>query len=58
MTTSPSEPADGTTSSRRTAPPAPRWVKVAGIAALTLIIASLILHLTGTGLGPGMHGGH
>lgn len=39
------------------APGVPRWVKVSGTAALALILLFLVLHLTGGGMGPGMHGG-
>jgi hypothetical protein len=38
------------------APPAlPRWVKVFGIVFLVLVLALVILHLTGNGLG-NLHG--
>lgn len=34
----------------------PRWVKIAGIIALVLVLLLAILHLTGVGnLGPGRH---
>ncbi|MFH9547888.1 hypothetical protein [Streptomyces sp. NPDC017435] len=39
------------------APPTPRWVKMAGAAAVAFVVLFLVLHLTGSG-GPGMHGGH
>lgn len=58
MTASPPEPADDATTARRAAPPAPRWVRISGIVALAVLVTFLVLHLTGTGLGPGMHGGH
>jgi hypothetical protein len=52
MTDSPTGPAQ-----RGTAPGAPRWVKVSGIAALAVVVLFLVLHLTGV-MGPGMHGSH
>lgn len=42
---------------RATPPGAPRWVKVSGTVALAMIVLFLVLHLTGSGMGPGMHGG-
>jgi len=38
--------------------PMPRWVKLLGIAAVVFLLAFAALHLTGRGLGHGMHGGH
>ncbi|WP_167364370.1 hypothetical protein [Streptomyces regalis] len=58
MTDSPSEPAAAPASDRSTAPPTPRWVKISGAVALAVVVVFLVLHLTGTGMGPGMHGGH
>jgi hypothetical protein len=43
-------------------PGTPRWVKLAGIAVLLLVLVFGGLHLVGRGFGPGMHtppvGGH
>lgn len=36
----------------------PTWVKVFGVTALLFAIAFAALHLTGRGLGAGMHGAH
>jgi len=36
--------------------PTPRWVKLFGLVAALLIAALLAMHLSGVGLGPGMHG--
>jgi hypothetical protein len=58
MNDSPSEPATGASPGPGTAPGAPRWVKVSGAVALALVVLFLVLHLTGGGMGPGMHGGH
>ncbi|MFI6012388.1 hypothetical protein ACIBAG_26830 [Streptomyces sp. NPDC051243] len=58
MTDSPSEPTAGAARDRATAPGAPRWVKVSGAVALAVVVLFLVLHLTGSGVGPGMHGGH
>ncbi|MED7827389.1 hypothetical protein [Streptomyces chiangmaiensis] len=58
MTDSPSEPSTTTAPAHGTAPGAPRWVKVSGAVALAVVILFLVLHLTGSGMGPGMHGGH
>jgi hypothetical protein len=41
-----------------TAPGPPRWVKVSGVVALAVVVLFLVLHLIGSGMGPGMHGGH
>ncbi|NGO12230.1 hypothetical protein G5C60_32650 [Streptomyces sp. HC44] len=57
MTDSPSEPTTGAAPGRGTTPGAPRWVKVSGAVALAVIVLFLVLHLTGSGMGPGMHGG-
>jgi hypothetical protein len=39
-----------------TAPRTPRWVKMFGVVAIVLVVAFLILHLTGNGLhGHGQH---
>lgn len=51
-TDSPTAPSDS-----GAAPGAPRWVKVSGIVALAAVVLFLVLHLTGSGMGPGMHGG-
>ncbi|MFD7404166.1 hypothetical protein ACFV7R_16125 [Streptomyces sp. NPDC059866] len=48
----------GSPTDNETAPGAPRWVKVSGLVALAVVVLFLILHLTGSGMGPGMHGGH
>ncbi|MEV7069116.1 hypothetical protein AB0N97_41165 [Streptomyces collinus] len=53
MTEAPTDPAHSDT-----APGTPRWVKVSGIVALAVVVLFLVLHLTGSGMGPGMHGGH
>ncbi|OAH12790.1 hypothetical protein STSP_38270 [Streptomyces jeddahensis] len=59
MTDSPSEPSGGGAAPDRGMPPgAPRWVKVSGAVALAVVVLFLVLHLTGSGMGPGMHGGH
>jgi hypothetical protein len=39
-----------------TPPATPRWVKLFGAAIIVLLVAVVILHLTGNSLGPGMHG--
>jgi hypothetical protein len=39
-----------------TPPSTPRWVKVFGAAVVILVVAVVILHLTGNSFGPGMHG--
>ncbi|NUO42932.1 MAG: hypothetical protein HOV82_12915 [Streptomyces sp.] len=57
MTDSPSDPAAGTRPGQSPAPGAPRWVKVSGAVALALIVLFLVLHLSGSGFGPGMHSG-
>ena len=45
-----------TNSERGSAPSAPRWVKVFGIIFIVLVLAFVILHLTGNSLGgPGSH---
>jgi hypothetical protein len=36
--------------------PIPRWVKMFAIIGLALLILVVTFHLTGNGLGPGMHG--
>ncbi|MGH2618952.1 MAG: hypothetical protein ACRDHG_00080 [Anaerolineales bacterium] len=36
-------------------PSTPRWVKVSAIIFIALVLLFLILHLTGNGLGPGVH---
>ncbi|MEU6523473.1 hypothetical protein ABZ892_11680 [Streptomyces sp. NPDC046924] len=51
------QPTPGARSSRAAPPGTPRWVKVSGAAALAVIALLLALHLTGSGMGPGMHGG-
>ncbi|MBC9726006.1 hypothetical protein [Streptomyces sp. TRM68367] len=53
MAGSPTDPADA-----GTPPSAPRWVKISGSVALAVVALVLVLHLTGSGMGPGMHGGH
>ncbi|MEU0164156.1 hypothetical protein ABZ214_01555 [Streptomyces iakyrus] len=57
MTDSPSDPGTGTTPDQGPAPATPRWVKVSGAVAVALIVLFLVLHLTGSGFGPGMHSG-
>ncbi|MET8405194.1 hypothetical protein [Streptomyces sp900116325] len=53
MNDSPTDPAtSGAT------PPTPRWVKVSGAVALAVMVLFVVLHFTGSGMGPGMHGGH
>lgn len=37
-------------------PAAPRWVKVFGVVMVVLVLVLLVLHLTGNGIGSGMHG--
>lgn len=44
-----------TNSERGSAPSAPRWVKVFGIIFIVLVLAFVILHLTGNSLGFGDH---
>lgn len=56
MTDSPSEPAAEAVPGQKTAPSAPRWVKVSTAAALAVIAVLLALHLSGA-MGLGMHGG-
>jgi len=51
----PESPSDPTTGA---APATPRWVKVSGAVAPAVVVVFLVLHLTGSGMGPGMHGGH
>ncbi|MGW0732006.1 hypothetical protein [Streptomyces sp. NPDC002851] len=42
-----------------TPPRAPRWVKVSAAVALAVFLTFVVLHLTGSGFGGGMHsGGH
>jgi len=38
--------------------PAPRWVKLLGIAAIIFVLAFAVMHLLGGGLGHHGHGGH
>lgn len=38
--------------------PMPRWVKLLGIGAIIFVLAFAVLHLTGRGLGHGLHGAH
>jgi hypothetical protein len=51
------EPATGAGHGREAPPGAPRWVKISGAVALAVVVLFLVLHLTGSGMGPGMHGG-
>jgi hypothetical protein len=37
-------------------PPTPAWVKWLALAALLLVVTVFVLHLAGSGFGPGMHG--
>ena len=39
----------------RAYPGTPRWVKLAGIAVLLIVLVFGGLHLAGRGVGPGMH---
>jgi hypothetical protein len=57
VTHSPFEPNDGGAPSPETPPGAPRWVKLSAAVALAFVVLFLVLHLTGSGMGPGMHGG-
>lgn len=56
MTDSPSKPTDPIPPGGA-APGAPRWVKISAAVALAVLVVFLVLHLTGSGMGPGMHGG-
>src|SRR5215216_5919156 len=38
-------------------PSIPRWLKISGIITIVLILLFVTLHLTGNGMGPGMHTG-
>ncbi|MDQ8706529.1 hypothetical protein RCO28_29250 [Streptomyces sp. LHD-70] len=59
MSDSPTPQDSGATPGREPVPGTPRWVKVSGAVALALVVAFLLLHLTGSGFGSGMHsGGH
>ncbi len=60
MPDTPSDPTAGARSGDGVAPGAPLWVKVSGGIAIALIVLFVVLHLTGSGFGPGMHsgGGH
>ncbi|MFD8376302.1 hypothetical protein ACFV2Z_37065 [Streptomyces sp. NPDC059688] len=58
MTDSPSEPGTSPAPVPEAAPAAPRWVKAAAVTAAAVIVLFLVLHLTGSAMGPGMHGGH
>ena len=64
MADAPSQPGSRDTDPATDLPPrTPRWVKVFGIIAITLVLAFLVLKLIGSDhgpgrhLGPGMHGG-
>ncbi|MEN9936415.1 MAG: hypothetical protein RLZZ387_2994 [Chloroflexota bacterium] len=39
-----------------TPPAMPGWVKVFGATLVVLVVAVVVLHLTGTSFGPSMHG--
>ncbi|OAH10457.1 hypothetical protein [Streptomyces jeddahensis] len=60
MPDSPSEPATRPGQGPGPWPGTPRWVKVSGGVAIALIVLVVVLHLTGSGFGPGVHsgGGH
>jgi len=57
MAEQPPNPTVGVRPSEERPPGIPRWLKISGIIVIVLILLFVTLHLTGNGMGPGMHMG-